>query len=104
MLRFKQCVICTYARDTKDIIVDKPRRYLLKQMDYESWPVRDADIAERHVCRGCATISKCEVFRCVSIWRRRRQMTCFTFRNKIGLDIAIEAPKDCLRQKQGECR
>jgi predicted transcriptional regulator of viral defense system len=25
---------------------------------------------------------------------------CFKFRNKIGLDIAIEALKDCLRQKK----
>lgn len=25
---------------------------------------------------------------------------CFKFRNKIGLDVAIEALKDCLRQKQ----
>jgi predicted transcriptional regulator of viral defense system len=25
---------------------------------------------------------------------------CFKFRNKIGLDIAIEALKDCLRQKR----
>jgi predicted transcriptional regulator of viral defense system len=26
---------------------------------------------------------------------------CFKFRNKIGLDVAIEALKDCLRQKKG---
>jgi hypothetical protein len=25
---------------------------------------------------------------------------CFKFRNKIGLDVAIEALKDCLRQKK----
>jgi hypothetical protein len=25
---------------------------------------------------------------------------CFKFRNKIGLDVAIEALKDCLRQKR----
>jgi hypothetical protein len=25
---------------------------------------------------------------------------CFKFRNKIGLDIAIEALRDCLRQKR----
>jgi hypothetical protein len=25
---------------------------------------------------------------------------CFKFRNKIGLDIAIEALKDCLRRKE----
>jgi hypothetical protein len=25
---------------------------------------------------------------------------CFKFRNKIGLDIAIEGLKDCLRQKK----
>jgi hypothetical protein len=25
---------------------------------------------------------------------------CFKFRNKIGLDLAIEALKDCLRQKK----
>ena len=25
---------------------------------------------------------------------------CFKFRNKIGLDIAIEALKDCIRQKK----
>jgi predicted transcriptional regulator of viral defense system len=26
---------------------------------------------------------------------------CFKFRNKIGIDVAIEALKDCLRQKKG---
>ncbi|HEV3385258.1 MAG TPA: hypothetical protein VG097_10595, partial [Gemmata sp.] len=29
---------------------------------------------------------------------------CFKFRNKIGLDIAIEALKDCLRQKRASVR
>jgi predicted transcriptional regulator of viral defense system len=27
---------------------------------------------------------------------------CFKFRNKIGLDVAIEALKDCLRQKKAD--
>ena len=29
---------------------------------------------------------------------------CFKFRNKIGLDIAIEALKDCLHQKKASVK
>jgi predicted transcriptional regulator of viral defense system len=29
---------------------------------------------------------------------------CFKFRNKIGLDVAIEALKDCLRQKKANVK
>jgi hypothetical protein len=39
----------------------------------------------------------------VRAWRASAAKTvadCFKFRNKIGLDIAIEALKDCLRQKR----
>lgn len=28
---------------------------------------------------------------------------CFKFRNKVGLDVAIEALRDCLRQKKANC-
>jgi len=37
---------------------------------------------------------------CGSIPPQRPWQTVFKFRNKIGLDIAIEALKDCLRQKK----
>ena len=41
------------------------------------------------------------VFRHVRVYSAAKTVAdCFKFRNKIGLDVAIEALKDCLRQKK----
>ena len=102
-----------------------PREYLLRlhrqgklsRTGRGIYSLPDAAVTERHsyaeVAKRCRKQS-CACFRPWSFTKSRRKARrpsgfysaaktvadCFKFRNKIGLDIAIEALKDCLRQKK----
>ena len=46
---------------------------------------------EEHILEGA----------CVRVYSAAKTVAdCFKFRNKVGLDVAIEALRDCLRQKK----
>ena len=70
--------------DSVAINVMRPKKRKSKEVSF-------TDVADKHHVEGVP----------VRVYSAAKTVAdCFKFRNKIGLDVAIEALKDCVRQKR----